>query len=998
MPHRILLLTTLSLCVFASSSPASADGPVPTAVVCPKDAGFLEKLAAKEVRRYVYLRTGTMLPIVDELKGGSLIVIGAKTQPVVQKVLEGAQLATTANALGPDQYRIKTITDRSAGPILLVVGGDPLGTLYGAYRLAEHLGARFYLHGDVVPDEQIPLAVMPPIDDVGKPLFNLRGIQPFHDFPEGPDWWNADEYKAVLGQLPKLRMNFFGLHTYPQGDVGPEPGVWIGLPDDVAPDGRVKASYPARHFTTVSGYCAYRPMKTSDYLFGVASLFDRDDYGADYMRGMTPWPKTPADCNELFDRMGVLLNDSFGFARRLGIKTCVGTETPLIIPAGLKARLTAAGKNPTDPAVVQELYEGMFQRIAKAHPVDYYWLWTPESWRPASPADTSSVNDGQIQATQADFRAAIGAIEKTKAPFTLAGCGWVLGPPKSPSLFDDTFPKSTPLSCINGFVGNWPVDPMFAKINGRPKWSIPWLEDDPAMTLPQLWVGRMRRDAADSLAYGCTGLMGIHWRTRIVGPNVAALSQAAWDQRWNPEKSLEGKPAKRLQGADGGQIALFTQPIAGTNDVPLYQSVRFDVSAYRINVRNGQYKVTLKFCEPAYHEKGRRVFGVKLQGRTVVDRLDIFEKVGANRAIDYEFPATDVTHGQIEIGFVYQTEFPCIAAIVVEGPDVRKINCGGPAYKDFAADLPNVDPGGRSRYLPSADFYTDWARSEFGPEAAPALAALFAKIDCQLPRTADWTDGPGGMRPDARPWASVAPAYSFVDELAALRPQIHGAGNLERFDYWLANFRYLRAMAQVNCDWALFDAALKKALAEKDPAAGKKLARETALPLRRQLVARVAEMHRYLCGTVSTYGELGTVTNLQQHSMPGLLLQPGQELAKLLGTPLPDDAMPSKRYDGQPRLIVPIVRTILTAGEPLRLTAIVLGSAPQGGFVFWRPMGADQFVKTPLINVGRGVYSATLPAEATKGDLEYYVEATTDGKTLIWPATAPKLSQTVVVE
>ena len=52
----------------------------------------------------------------------------------------------------------------------------------GAYRLAEHLGVRFYVHGDVVPDGRIPLT-MPQLDEMGTPLFNRRGIQPFHDFP-----------------------------------------------------------------------------------------------------------------------------------------------------------------------------------------------------------------------------------------------------------------------------------------------------------------------------------------------------------------------------------------------------------------------------------------------------------------------------------------------------------------------------------------------------------------------------------------------------------------------------------------------------------------------------------------------------------------------------------------------------------------------------------------------------------------------------------------------
>ena len=112
-----------------------------------------------------------------------------------------------------------------------------------------------------------------------------------------------------------MGMNFFGLHTYPEGGVGPEPLVWIGPPSEIAPTARVKASYPSRHYTTVNanGSWGNQSMKTSDYAFGAAELFDRDDYGADYMRGLPPWSfgttdpqktMSPEQCNELFDRMG----------------------------------------------------------------------------------------------------------------------------------------------------------------------------------------------------------------------------------------------------------------------------------------------------------------------------------------------------------------------------------------------------------------------------------------------------------------------------------------------------------------------------------------------------------------------------------------------------------------------------------------------------------------------------------------------------------------------
>ena len=48
-----------------------------------------------------------------------------------------------------------------------------------------------------------------------EPMFDYRGLQPFHDFPEGPDWWDTQHYKQIITQLSKMKANFIGLHTYP---------------------------------------------------------------------------------------------------------------------------------------------------------------------------------------------------------------------------------------------------------------------------------------------------------------------------------------------------------------------------------------------------------------------------------------------------------------------------------------------------------------------------------------------------------------------------------------------------------------------------------------------------------------------------------------------------------------------------------------------------------------------------------------------------------------
>ncbi|MEN6425901.1 MAG: malectin domain-containing carbohydrate-binding protein [Phycisphaerales bacterium] len=987
--------------------------PCPAAMVTivePAGAELPERLAAKEARRYLYLRTGQLVEIVpagDRKPSDTWIVVGRKDRDVVGAVVKGTpQLAESVRTLQPQQYLLKTISSGD-GKTLLIVGGDAVGTLYGVYRFAEHLGVRFYMHGDVVPDEKID-PTLPILDERGEALFQTRGIQPFHDFPEGPDWWNTDDYKAIIAQLPKMRMNFFGLHTYPQGGVGPEPTVWIGLKEDVNSDGTVRFSSPSSYQNTARGNWGYIHKKTGEFSFGTDVLFEQDDYGPDVMSGAMPWPDAPEERNTVFNATGKMLGEAFEFAHWLGVRTCVGTETPLIVPDVVKERIRSKGEDPSDPGVVRELYEGMFQRIARAYPLDYYWFWTPEDWTWGNPKDEA------VAATVADLQAAIEASKNVKSPFILATCGWVLGPPKDRAMFDNLLPKQMPMSCISRNVGFAPVEVGFARVEGRPEWAIPWLEDDPALTIPQLWVGRMRRDAADALAYGCSGLLGIHWRTRILGPNVSALAKAAWDQKpWNPYlgKEMPLPDPQHTEGREGGRDAASpNNPIADTEQDVLYQTVAYGLKAYRLKVPKGSYDVRLQFCEPHYAEAGKRVFGVTLQGKKVIDKLDLFATVGKNRAIDYTFPGIEVADGMLEIQFDNIMEYPCVAAFVVEGNGVtRKVNCGGPAIDGYEADMARSDTDSRPRDLPAGDFYLDWAKAEFGSAVAEPVSTIFAKLDggpdmgigperdAHLPRPAVWVDGPGGIAPDWRPWSKVEKDYAFVDELAALRPKVTGAGNLERFDYWLNTMRYLRAMGQVNCTWFRLNKAMEELKKQENAENRKQLAREKALPIRKELVEQTGQVHELLLETITTTGGMGTVANWQQHLLPSLLTEPGKELADILGESLPADAQPSNSYDGPPRLIVPTVRTSLVAGEDLRLKVILVGRASPL-VLHWRPLGRGEFSALPVEHVARGVYRVRIPADRIAGkDFEYYVEAAMDGNTIRFPVTAPAMNQTVVV-
>ena len=966
--------SVLSLVTLAAGFMACGPKAKSPSIVIAKDASSLERYAAAELKRYIYLRTGEVSSVLEKEKledaDDNAVILAGKGRPFAG-----------VSGLGPEEYRLKTVS-RDGGKSLVISGGDGPGVLYGTYTFLEKLGIRFYLEGDVVPDDRIAFS-MPDLDATGHPLFAVRGIQPFHDFPEGPDWWDVDNYKAILGQLPKLRMNFFGLHTYPEKGPNAEPTVWIGRSGDSQADGVVTSSYPSSYQNSLRGNWGYEPRRTGDYHFGASMLFERDDYGNDVMEGMVPEPETPDASNAVFNRAAAVFKDAFGFARALGVKTCVGTETTLTTPDLVRQRLRNEGKDPKDPAVVRELYKGIFSRIAAAYPIDTYWLWTDESWT------WSDASPERIKAVVSDLEQAVAAHRESGVPFGLATCGWVLGPPSSRTLFDQILPKSMAVSTINREVGKAPVDPGFARIAGRSKWAIPWMEDDPSLTSPQLWAGRMRRDAADALRYGCDGLLGIHWRTRVLSGNVLALARAAWDQSWNAlPRSLKDETGPLT----GQYVAFMDKRIMGTPEEVVYKDIRDRVFAYYIPVPDGTYAVTLKFCEGEIDKKGGRVFDILLQGKKAAEAVDIFARAGRFRALDLTFRDIAVTDGRLSVEFADRIHYPSLAGVVIEGKGFRKkINCGGPAVLDYEADWPETP-----RHLQALDFYRDWAENQFGKAVMEEAAAIFSRMDGRLPIPVVWTNGPGGIVPNPRPWEEVLKDYSFVDELAGLGTRVTGKGCRERFGYWMKTFEYMREVALFTCLWREYNATMEKVNSEKDGASRAKLTEATALPVRVRMAASLKKIYECLLATVSNTGEMGTIMNWESHILPVAFDKPGEELAQALGRELPAEARLAGAYDGPPRVFVKSQRTSLEPGERLKLKIEVLTrGAPAEVIFYWRRIGKGGYQSMPLTRLGRGVYTVTCPSKDV--ELEYYIKVTAEGREVYWPATAPETNQTVVI-
>lgn len=117
-------------------------------------------------------------------------------------------------------------------------------------------------------------------------------------------------------------------------------------------------------------------------------------------------------------------------------------------------------------------------------------------------------------------------------------------------------------------------------------------------------------------------------------------------------------------GYDGASSSRSTSAdIAGTDDVARFQDARTGMSAYRFDVPNGTYQVTLDFAELSVQRAGGRVFSVALEGATVIADLDLVAEAGYRTAHSLTFEVA-VTDGRLDVEFMaMRGDKPLINAI-----------------------------------------------------------------------------------------------------------------------------------------------------------------------------------------------------------------------------------------------------------------------------------------------------------------------------------------------
>lgn len=162
-------------------------------------------------------------------------------------------------------------------------------------------------------------------------------------------------------------------------------------------------------------------------------------------------------------------------------------------------------------------------------------------------------------------------------------------------------------------------------------------------------------------------------------------------QIWIPDQPYrEGSwghiGGKIFKMANSGRLPYGTdKSIAATNDDPVYQTQQIGIERYKLDVPRGEYELTLHFAEllggqvkelpynlsdpDRIEPNGKRVFDVYINGKLVLDRLDIAGQYGSATAVAKKIRLTIGENQGMEIYFKPIEGEPVLNALQVKKID-----------------------------------------------------------------------------------------------------------------------------------------------------------------------------------------------------------------------------------------------------------------------------------------------------------------------------------------
>ena len=498
-------------------------------IQAPVEPSFANKLASREL-----LRGLTRLGLPNEIR---LAQLGAETSADLALSMR----VDAAAFKNPEAYSISA----SAPNRVALMGASEKALQYAVYEFLERQGAFFGIDGDSYPLDAPKELVIPTADNPwnASPRFGVRGLLPWPDFLNCISVYNEEDFRAYFESMLRMRFNTFGMHVYTGANQWAESYLSFEF-------GGV--GHLAFLDNSGSHRWGYLPQRTSRFTMGGSQFFDSEVFGSDATRlAKDPW--------ETAERTQHLLRISLQYAKRLGMATGVGFEPyqipdeiwralpPEVKPPDMPGRRNAGPRFDIESVTARKMLETRLAQLLEAYPeIDHVWLWEDEqmNWESRKSGIPLSVTP---------FQQAYDFLKRNAPKKRLVLSGWG-GVARHFEHFHKNLPGDIVFSCLSDSLGWDPVHEVFGKLGGRERWPIPWLEDDPAMWLPQFHVHRFERDLNLAEQYGCQGMIGIHWRHRIVDPTAGYQARFSWDKRLSPESYY--KAYARTQAADSRALKL----------------------------------------------------------------------------------------------------------------------------------------------------------------------------------------------------------------------------------------------------------------------------------------------------------------------------------------------------------------------------------------------------------------------------------------------------------
>lgn len=552
--HFAWVLFVLLCCLHAGDSPTKSKSFPPLyeirkiQVSIDPNAPSIVRRAKDEICRYSDLLSGTTIGR-DSAHSESVKII----------LRTGVDSHISAEGIDPSQNF--ALYEENGHQV--VHGASPVSTLWAAYELLESWGVGFYLGGDYLPklDPERKVAL---IERSFKPALAIRGNLPWYNFANSPTSWNPQDYRTFLEQMSKQKANFIGFHTYnhePMAACFPKEG-------QMKFGGRFMQAN-----TKIGRIWSPAPWGAWNGPFGTDQFFDRDNWGSE-IAGDEPNNALAVKAQQ----QAVI--DAFAYARhQLGMKTCLGFEVV---------------GHATDPSSVSRFVEKL-EHVLASYSLDFLCMWQPEALsvhhkdrKPETDiSEEVRQNFDYLDREYHDLheaerilswvRLAYKTVKEKKPEVKLVISGWggerylkfsdyyqgldkLIAKDVIFSSLDQIDPwhmdrqaepyrrsqegqikvKKNAKSTFNTEPGNY-VAGVYGQLQpDRQRWPIPWFESDGYrncdQTAPQPNVLAFEDIIKDTIAKGCQGMIGIHWRTRNIQDVAGYFYRYCWQTSLKAEQ------------------------------------------------------------------------------------------------------------------------------------------------------------------------------------------------------------------------------------------------------------------------------------------------------------------------------------------------------------------------------------------------------------------------------------------------------------------------------